>query len=155
MPTCNIAIPTPVTEITPEMVKDVPYLRDYGNDYLNEIQSAIRLMQKVCFRNSYDAGWWHNEDGSLKDRNLPEMLFLLISEVVECGEGVRKDLMDDKLPHRKMEEVELADLLARLFDYAEGRHLDISGALMEKLQFNANRADHKPENRYAERGKKF
>ncbi len=33
-------------------------------------------------------------------------------------EGERKDLMDDKLPHRKMAEVELADALIRIFDYA-------------------------------------
>ena len=36
---------------------------------------------------------------------------LIVSEIAEAMEGERKDLMDDKLPHRKMAEVELADAL--------------------------------------------
>jgi len=43
-------------------------------------------------------------------------------------EGVRKDIPDDKLPHRPMEEVELADALIRIFDYAAAYDLDIQGA---------------------------
>jgi hypothetical protein len=33
-------------------------------------------------------------------------------------EGERKNLMDDHLPHRRSAEVELADALIRIFDYA-------------------------------------
>jgi hypothetical protein len=35
-------------------------------------------------------------------------------------EGERKNLMDDKLPYRKMAEVELADVYIRISDYAGG-----------------------------------
>lgn len=72
-----------------------------------------------------------------------------------AGEGARKDLMDDKLPHRKMLEVELADTLIRIFDFAGGYGLDLEGALREKLAFNKVREDHKPENREKEGGKRW
>lgn len=77
------------------------------------------------------------------------------SELSECLEGVRKNLMDDKLPNRKMEEVELADCLIRIFDHACGFGLDIGGAFVEKMRYNSRWADHKPENRLAQGGKEF
>jgi NTP pyrophosphatase (non-canonical NTP hydrolase) len=63
--------------------------------------------------------------------------------------------MDDKLPHRTMEEVEMADVLIRLLDYCAGHNLDLHGAYVDKMQFNADREDHKPENRVKVGGKKF
>lgn len=87
--------------------------------------------------------------------NIPEKLMLIVSEVAEAMEGHRKNLADDKLPHRKMLEVELADAVIRIFDLAGGVGLDVAGALHEKLVFNAQRADHKPENRLAEGGKAY
>ena len=53
-----------------------------------------------------------------------------------------------------MEEVELADTVIRIMDYAGRWGLDIGGAIMEKLEYNKNRADHKIENRKLG-GKKF
>lgn len=70
-------------------------------------------------------------------------------------EGERKGLMDDKLPHRRMAEVELADALIRIFDYAGAFGYDLDGALAEKLAFNARRVDHKPAARLAAGGKRW
>jgi len=61
--------------------------------------------------------WWedlHTEESL--DRNVGEMLMLVTSELSEAMEGHRKNLMDDKLPHRKMVEVELVDAVIRLMD---------------------------------------
>jgi NTP pyrophosphatase (non-canonical NTP hydrolase) len=88
-------------------------------------------------------------------KNVGELLCLVHSEVSEAMEGHRKLLMDDKLPHRTMLEVELADAVIRIFDMAGGLGLDVSSAIAEKLEFNQSRADHKIENRRAEGGKKF
>lgn len=113
------------------------------NDYATESHAAM-------------SQWWHDiQTGQRIDRNKGEMLALIHSEISECLEGVRKNLMDDKLPHRKMEEVELADALIRIFDYAGAFDLDLEGAYQEKMAYNASRADHKAENRRAENGKKF
>jgi len=100
--------------------------------------------------------WWHNPaTGERLDRNKGELLCLIHSEISECMEGERKGLMDDKLPHRKMAEVELADTLIRIFDYAGAYGYDLDGAVQEKRAFNASRADHKAEARLAANGKKW
>lgn len=68
-----------------------------------------------------NAKWWQNIDtGEPIARNPKELLALVISEISECLEGERKKLMDDKLPHRKMAEVEMADAYIRLLDFAGG-----------------------------------
>lgn len=70
--------------------------------------------------------WWQNpETGEPIKRNEDELLALAVSEISECLEGLRKDLMDDKLPHRKMAEVELADAKIRLLDFAAGFGIEI------------------------------
>lgn len=56
------------------------------------------------------AGWWPPQ------RNRPEILMLVVSEVGEASEGYLGDLMDDKLPHLPMFDVELADTAIRLYD---------------------------------------
>jgi hypothetical protein len=80
-------------------------------------------------------------------------LSLVHSEVSESLEGIRKGLMDDHLPHRKMFDVEIADTFIRLFDVAGAANVDLGGSLAEKFSYNANRADHKKENREAAGGK--
>jgi len=100
--------------------------------------------------------WWHDiHTGQRLDRNKGELLMLMVSEIAECMEGVRKNLPDDKLPHRSMEEVELADCLIRIFDYAGGFGLDLQGAYEEKMKYNATRIDHTHKARREENGKKF
>ena len=100
--------------------------------------------------------WWHDlHTGKRLERNKAELICLMHSELSEALEAVRKNLMDDKLPHRSGEEVELVDCLIRIFDYAGAYGLDLDGALREKMTYNAARADHTREARLAENGKKF
>lgn len=128
--------------------------REKLND--NKMIYNINMLRDKCFQNALDAGWHTDlETGELIERNKAEMLMLIVSEVAEAMEGVRKDLKDDHLPHRGMEEVELADTVIRIMDYAGRWGLDIGGAIMEKLEYNKNRADHKIENRKLDGGKKF
>lgn len=115
--------------------------------YLNDVAQQIHAQYKL---------WWTNlETGEPKERNVGELLMLVVSEVAEAMEGHRRDLMDDHLPHRKMFEVEIADALIRIFDMAGGLQLDIGGAVLEKLAYNQQRADHKRESRLASGGKKY
>ena len=120
------------------------------------VAEAGEVLQAACHGRAYNAGWWHDpKTGEKLNRNVPEMLCLIHSEISEAMEGYRKDLMDDKLPHRKMIEVELADAAIRIFDLAGGLGLDIGAAIAEKMNFNETRADHQLHARLAEGGKKF
>ena len=141
--------------------------------------TAEMLADDCHFLSKY-AGWWDDKDaaeleialssGELHPKvfkaientlstkellTISTKLCLIHSEVSEAMEGQRKDLMDEKLPHRKALEVELADAIIRIFDLAGYMEMDIIGAVKEKLLFNQGRADHKKENREAEGGKKF
>lgn len=100
--------------------------------------------------------WWKDlHTGEPIQRNVGELLMLVVSEIAEGMEGHRKNLMDDKLPHRSMLEVEMADAVIRIFDLAAGLKLELGAAILEKCKFNAVRADHTIAARLAPNGKAY
>ena len=114
---------------------------------------SLNEYARVC--HAANQKWWRDKAGNRLDRNKGEMLMLMVSEIAEAMEGERKNLPDDKLPHRRMAEVELADTLIRIFDYAAAHGYDLDGAFREKMAFNATRQDHKHEARELANGKKW
>lgn len=139
-------------------------------DNTQSIAQAGNLLVQVCHDASATAGWWMHDKRDLRlvirePANASEKLLggalvsqklcLVHSEVSEAMEGHRKGLMDDKLPHRPMIEVELADAVIRIADLAGALDLDLGGAIAEKLAFNTHRPDHKPEARQAAGGKAY
>lgn len=56
---------------------------------------------------------------------------------------------------KKNEVDQLADAFIRIADYAEAKGYDLTGAIIDKLRYNMERADHKPENRQQAHGKRF
>lgn len=123
------------------------------------IEDCAALLQQQCHGAAREAGWWtHPHTGESITTNpycFSNKLMLIVSEVSEAMEGDRKNLKDDKLPHREMREVELADAVIRIFDLAGAYGMNLGGAIAEKLAFNAQRPDHKIENRKAEGGKTY
>lgn len=116
---------------------------------------GLRAAQALAHKTATDAGWYRNpETGEVIKRNFGEVVALMHSELSEALEADRKDLMDDKLPHRKGVEVEFADCIIRILDTAEELGLDVPGAIIEKNRYNKERADHKLANRAAG-GKKY
>lgn len=142
-----------VAGLLPEGVRYTPWAPDNDN---RSHASALNLFAADCHAASRRGGWYTDPaTGKALERNVPEMLCLIHSEISEAMEGYRKGLMDDKLPHRKMTEVELADAAIRIGDLATYLGLDLGGAVVEKMAFNASREDHKLENRKAAGGKAF
>lgn len=124
-----------------------------------EFVSGSTKLADYCHQQSLDAGWWNSPETGAPHELTPERfaqkLCLIHSEISEAMEGHRKSLMDDKLPHREMVEVELADAVIRIYDLAGRAGYDVIGAMVEKLEYNAHRADHKPENRAQAGGKAY
>lgn len=140
--------PTTIIRGGPTLQSNVVQARDF--------REPINALVERIYQGNVKAGWWSDlTTGKPKERNDGELLMLIVTEVAEAMEGVRKNLMDDKLPHRKMAEVEMADAVIRIMDYCGGRGYDLGGAIEEKLYYNAHREDHKIENRKGEHGKKI
>lgn len=137
---------------------------------LTTAAQGLNVLSQMIHARNVEAGWWTDprtketlegyiegmpEEPRYAKRDVLNLLCLVHSEVSEACEGVRKNLPDDKLPHRSMFEVELADTLIRIFDLAGAHNLDLTGATLEKLGFNQTRPDHQLANRLAEGGKIF
>ncbi len=137
-----------------------------------ELSRAGTMLTMICHGASLKAGWWHDNkmdrdlvdliknpqspiEARLAKALVAEKLCLTHSEVSEGMEGHRKGLPDDKLTHRSMLEVELADAVIRIADLAGALDLDLGGAIAEKMAFNAVRPDHKKEARESAGGKSY
>ena len=137
-----------------------------------DMQSSLQYVQDVCFGSNLVSGWWQDAASGMDlleiihrpQTRVEELLgmalvsqkiMLAVSELGEAMEGHRRNRMDDKLPHRKMLEVEIADAIIRLFDLAGGLGLHMDEAIPEKLKFNLHREDHKLDNRAKDGGKAY
>lgn len=147
-----------VIKLSPDRHEDKMNLGtvSYSRGFRKWIVEDIKTVQKDIHKLNVQAGWWSDlKTGEPKERNMGELLCLVHSEISEAMEGYRKNLMDDKIPSRKMIEVELADAIIRMFDIAGKLDLDLGGAIYDKIEYNYSRADHKIENRLKDGGKKF
>lgn len=122
---------------------------------MQETKEFINNLSKEIYKANKEKGFWDSRELIPNVMNLlscpivdiestqkafnAQMLCLIHSEISEALEADRKDLMDDKLPHRKGLEVELADALIRILDMAGGLGMDLGGAVEEKLAYNTTR----------------
>lgn len=122
-------------------------------------ESAARHFAQTFHQQARLRGWWNDPKTKQPlDIAVPLIamkLLLIHSEISEATEGLRKDTMDDHLPHRTSLETEMADAVIRIFDLAGALDLDIVGAMVEKAQYNAQRLDHDPSRRAEANGKSF
>lgn len=78
------------------------------------------------------SGWWTDINTGLSTvgtRSYIEMCALISTELTEAFDGYRENSMDDKLPHRKQFEVELADAFIRMGDTSMGCGVNLIAGL--------------------------
>lgn len=144
-----------VSEATAYLVKNAGVSPTMCTESFNGLANALVL----CHFLAAKSGWWQKPDGSDIDPNDPYVfgtkISLIHSEISEALEGGRKNTWDEHLMHRRTVEVEFADAIIRIFDTAGAMGLDVAGALIEKLAYNQQRADHKLAARAGAGGKAF
>lgn len=160
------SIPTPLTKAMALLDQRLSQLDPACNitdsTTLGNVDVGLTQATDLCYGLAQASGWWIDTETNEDVRTWPKKflnlwisakLMLVVTEVAEAMEGHRKNLPDDKLPHRPMLEVEMADAVIRILDLAGGLELDVAGAIIEKLAYNQSRPDHKLENRTAAGGK--
>lgn len=90
--------------------------------------------QKEVYANAKDKGFWDD------DRNDGELICLMHAELSEALESLRKGSPpDEKCPAFTNLEVEMADVVIRIMDYAEARGLRLPEAMAAKHAYNKTR----------------
>lgn len=117
----------------------------------DQLYGVFNELAKVISGDNVSKGFWEDYvdfekaipkiefESVLKHVYVAQKIALMHSELSEALEADRKDLTDSHLPERKGLEVELADCLIRILDFAGMMNMDIGGAVKEKLEFNRSR----------------
>ena len=95
----------------------------------------IGIFSKEVHETAVDKGWW-------EERTDAEAIAAMHEEVSELYTALKKDgekATSEKIPPFKKVEEELADIIIRALDYAEGKGYDIGKALLKKAEFNRSR----------------
>ncbi len=88
--------------------------------------ATIKELTRLCHKIAREKGFWD------KDRNLGEMLMLIVTEISEAMEAYR---VRDKENFKE----EIADTFIRLFDLCGGLRIDIEKEIRKKMVRNKNR----------------
>jgi NTP pyrophosphatase (non-canonical NTP hydrolase) len=114
--------------------------------YCKNFEAINARIEDRHFRQAFDAQivkayaiakdhGWHEAP-----RNDGEVLALIHCEVSEALQALRNgNPPDHHCPKFSSLEVELADVIIRIMDYAGERDLDIAGAILAKMEVNRNR----------------
>ena len=101
---------------------------------IDQVVNSISILQTAIHVNAVHKGFWPD------DRNIPEAMALIHSEISEALEAYRSgNPPDDHLPEFDGVTVELADAVIRILDLAGGLDLRVAEAIAAKMEYNTKR----------------
>ncbi len=104
---------------------------------VGHVGQGINALCRRCHAVAKTCGWWEAETPATSKRAAQHkgaLIALMHSELSEAHEGMKSPgTRDNKLPMFLSLEVEIADLLIRIFDYAGGYDRDIGRAVEDHL----------------------
>lgn len=126
-------------------------------EYLGEFPLQLDCLSGRINRQSKEMGFWEDVEPLRKDvaeegmdidvfermvlRADAGRLALIITEISEAIDGLRKPGQSPKIPAFSILEEELADALIRILDYAGGEGLQLGRAVAAKLEYNQSRGE--------------
>lgn len=104
------------------------------NDQMKLLSETINHFSSYVHEMAVSKGWYNDPQRDL------ERLCLIHSEVSEACEGVRHgNPPDEHCPDFSSVEIELADAMIRICDFAKFKGWNIGGAVASKVEFNSTR----------------
>jgi len=97
------------------------------------VKLEINEIIRQAHANAVEKGFWENGG------NIGEKLMLIVTELAEGMEAVRKDNLDGVEPMSGSLCEELADAVIRICDLAGHLNLDLDAAIRNKMEFNKTR----------------
>lgn len=107
--------------------------------------TSLNKLAKTISEWAAEKGFWETPVASgeaiewITNHQKSAKICLMVSELGEMLEGVRKPRQSDKVPQYTNEVEELADLIIRALDYAGHYNIDIAGAVAAKMEHNGTR----------------
>ncbi len=97
--------------------------------------SEFNVMQEAVHQTAMAHGWWDEPR-----REAGTVLMNIVGEVAEAFDALAHGNQPDKhLPRFSAVEVELADTVIRIMDFAQANGWNVAAALVAKAQYNEGR----------------
>ncbi len=97
---------------------------------------GMATVQRAAYENSTNKGFWDS------NRNDAEMIALMHSELSEALEAIRHEGYESAskhIPSYNQVAEEMADVVIRIMDFCEARHINLGRAILAKMEFNKTR----------------
>jgi len=102
----------------------------------------LNKLIEQAFKNNSDKGFWDDQpdEGENNRDYVNTKLLLMVSEIVEAMEALRKDNPPSaKIPPIDSFAEEIADLAIRMFDFCGWAEIDLEYIIQMKMNYNEQR----------------